>query len=63
MAKKIRLSDLQMQQQQDRGLECSRCACRHFDVVYTRPLRDGRIKRRRKCRNCGKAITTFEKEA
>jgi len=42
------------------GLECRKCGCRHFDVVYTRP-KVGRIERRRECRNCKHRITTYER--
>ncbi|HUU94488.1 MAG TPA: hypothetical protein VM487_02015 [Phycisphaerae bacterium] len=45
-----------------RGLECRRCGCRHFHVLQTRQLPGGRIWRRRECRNCGKRISTTEKE-
>ncbi len=44
-----------------RGLECSRCGCKHFYVLFTRPAGGGRIRRRRQCRHCGKRITTYEK--
>jgi len=44
----------------DQGLVCRECGCRHFLTVYTRPRGDG-IVRRKRCRNCGKAITTREK--
>lgn len=43
-----------------RGLECPRCGCRHFYVIYTRPTRDG-LRRRRECRHCGRMVTTIEK--
>ena len=43
------------------GLVCSRCGCRHFFVLYTRPARGDRIRRRKECRHCGRQITTFEK--
>jgi transcriptional regulator NrdR family protein len=43
-----------------RGIECPRCGCRHFYVVYTRP-RDGQIVRRKECRHCGRRITTWER--
>lgn len=46
--------------EQPRGLWCSVCGCRHFEVIRTRETRDGRIRRRRACRFCGKRITTFE---
>ena len=44
-----------------RGLECRRCGCKHFRVVYTRPTWGRRIMRRRECRRCGKRMTTWEK--
>jgi len=43
-----------------RGLECPRCGCRHFYVVYTRPATKGRVLRRRECRYCGRRVTTYE---
>lgn len=42
------------------GLVCRQCGCRHFLTVYTRPRNDG-IVRRKRCRNCGAAVTTREK--
>jgi transcriptional regulator NrdR family protein len=45
----------------DRGLECRGCGCKHFRVVYTRPYRGGRVVRRRECRYCGKRMTTWER--
>ena len=44
------------------GLECRKCGCRHFRVVYTRRARSGKLVRRRECRNCGKRMTTIEQE-
>lgn len=41
------------------GLECPRCGCQHFYVVYTRP-RKGRIIRRKECRYCGNRVLTHE---
>jgi transcriptional regulator NrdR family protein len=46
-----------------RGLECPRCGCRHFRVIYTRAAWGGRIVRRRECRHCGRRITTHERAA
>jgi transcriptional regulator NrdR family protein len=43
-----------------RGLECPRCGCRHFYTTHTEPLRDGRIRRRKECRHCGRKIVTYE---
>ncbi len=45
-----------------RGLECPRCGCRHFHVLYTRALPGGRILRRRQCRYCGARVSTYEQE-
>jgi hypothetical protein len=42
-----------------RGLECPRCGCRHFHVLYTRAAIGGRILRRRECRHCGRRQTTL----
>lgn len=42
------------------GIECSRCGCRHFKTTHTEPLRDGRIRRRKSCRHCGRKVVTFE---
>lgn len=44
------------------GLECRRCGCRHFYVIYTRRAPGGKLIRRRECRNCGKGMTTVERE-
>ena len=45
---------------QRRGLECPRCGCAHFRVLYTRRALGGRLLRRRECRHCGRRITTYE---
>lgn len=42
-----------------KGIECPRCGCRHFYVIYTRP-RDGKIVRRKECRHCQRRVTTSE---
>ena len=44
-----------------RGLECPRCGCAHFRVVYTRPLSGNRIVRKRECRHCQRRMLTVEK--
>lgn len=44
-----------------RGLECRHCGCKHFRVIYTRPIWDERIMRRRECRHCGKRMNTIER--
>ena len=48
------------QDEETPGLTCRTCGCRHFIVVYTRPIPGG-ILRRRQCRNCGRRITTRER--
>lgn len=44
----------------DRGISCPKCGCRHFFTTHTEPLRDGRIRRRKACRHCGRRIVTYE---
>jgi len=46
-----------------RGLECPRCGCGHFRVLYTRRTWGGRLLRRRECRHCGRRMTTYESSA
>lgn len=43
-----------------RGLECPRCGCGHFRVLYTRAKSGGKLLRRRECRHCGRRVTTYE---
>ena len=43
-----------------RGIECPKCGCCHFFTTHTEPLRDGRIRRRKVCRHCGRKMVTFE---
>jgi transcriptional regulator NrdR family protein len=43
------------------GLLCRKCGAREFRVIYTRAARDGKIIRRRACRQCGARITTWER--
>jgi len=47
----------------DRGICCPRCGCRHFHTTHTEPLRDGRVRRRKVCRHCGRKLLTFESTA
>jgi hypothetical protein len=54
-----RLSEMQGATQG--GVVCRECECREFRVVKTTPLYDGRIRRRRECRHCGKRLTTVER--
>lgn len=42
------------------GICCPQCGCRHFDTTHTEPLRDGRIRRRKTCRHCGRKVVTHE---
>jgi len=44
----------------DRGISCPTCGCRHFYTTHTEPLRNGRIRRRKLCRYCGRKIVTYE---
>ena len=47
----------------DVGIACPQCGCRHFYTTHTEPLRDGRIRRRKVCRHCGRRIVTYEAPA
>ncbi|HOF18979.1 MAG TPA: hypothetical protein PK082_08710 [Phycisphaerae bacterium] len=51
------------QPEEQRGIACPKCGCRHFHVVYTRATTQGRVMRRRECRHCGRRITTYERAA
>ena len=44
----------------EQRIECRRCGCRHFYVLYTRPRGRG-IFRKRMCRNCGAELLTWER--
>jgi transcriptional regulator NrdR family protein len=47
-------------QQPEVGIRCPRCGCGHLKTTHTEPLRNGRIRRRKVCRHCGRKIVTFE---
>ena len=42
------------------GLKCPECGCSHLPVWYTRSRGD-KIVRVRKCRNCGRRVSTTER--
>jgi transcriptional regulator NrdR family protein len=44
----------------DLGIRCPQCGCRHFYTTHTEPLPDGRIRRRKVCRHCGRKAVTYE---
>lgn len=41
-------------------LECPGCGCGHFNVVRTVPQANGRIRRTRECRHCGRQVRSYE---
>ncbi len=43
-----------------RGLACPACGSRRLAVAYTRPGRDGTVRRKRRCRECGVRFETRE---
>jgi len=43
------------------GLACTKCGCKHLPVWATRKTAFNRIKRVRICRACGHRNTTYEK--
>ena len=60
----LRLSEKRAEMLQRDGREgvcCIKCGGRLLDVLYTRPTKQGNIKRRRRCRHCGWRFTTIEK--
>lgn len=44
----------------ERGLECRHCGCRHFLPVATRLGHRGQVVRRLGCRHCGLRVTNHE---
>jgi len=46
----------------ERGLVCNKCGCRHFRTTHTEPLPTGMIRRRKECRHCGERKVTFERD-
>jgi transcriptional regulator NrdR family protein len=45
-----------------RGLACRECGCQRWEVLETRRRSNGTIRRRRRCRACGRRISTQERE-
>jgi len=43
-----------------KGIPCPRCGCCHHRVRNSVKLRDGKVRRYRYCRHCGKQIVTTE---
>lgn len=41
------------------GLRCPRCGCPDLRVTHTRPAA-GRVRRYRRCRHCGRVVSTLE---
>jgi transcriptional regulator NrdR family protein len=46
--------------EQVRGIRCPLCGCREWKTTHTEPTGNGRIRRRKTCRHCGRKIVTFE---
>lgn len=44
-----------------RGLACPKCGQQRFAVVYTRRAFGAKLVRRRRCLDCGRRITTWER--
>jgi len=42
------------------GIPCKVCGCRHHMTIETRAAPKNQIRRRRQCRNCGLRFTTYE---
>jgi transcriptional regulator NrdR family protein len=58
MAQKMVLSEIQSTFMV--GIVCSHCKCRHLPV-YKTINHDNKIVRYRKCRHCGKSLTSIER--
>ena len=58
MAQKMVLSEIQSTVLS--GIVCSVCGCRHLPV-YKTINHDNKIVRYRKCRHCGKTVTSIER--
>lgn len=44
----------------DIGIRCPKCACRHLEVSYGRPKLGRSYVRKKQCRNCGCIVLTRE---
>lgn len=42
------------------GIACPSCGCKHVPVYDTRPAAKGKRRRLRQCRHCGRRFTTVE---
>jgi transcriptional regulator NrdR family protein len=42
------------------GICCPQCGGSQLRTTHTEPLQDGRIRRRKTCRNCGHKLVTYE---
>lgn len=42
------------------GLRCPTCGLGRFETTHTEPLPTGRIRRRKRCRDCGARVVTLE---
>ena len=43
-----------------KGICCPKCGCCHFHTTHTEPFRNGRVRRRKQCRHCGRKMVTYE---
>ena len=45
------------------GIECPACGCQHLETYDSRPVRNGMVRRYKRCRHCGRSgIRTLEKQ-
>jgi len=49
------------QGQDDEGIKCPNCECRHCPVVKTKPWHNKTRMRQRVCRHCGRRFSTRER--
>lgn len=48
------------EKQEDIGIRCPNCGCRHFYTEKTIPVHGNRRRRYKNCRNCGRRVRTLE---
>jgi hypothetical protein len=46
---------------ENQGVRCRKCGCRHLLTRNTIPIGDGACRRYKVCRNCGTVVRTVER--
>jgi len=48
------------QREDDVGIACPRCGCRQFSTTKTMRVREGMVRRYKRCRHCERTVVTHE---